>query len=126
MKIASMIARVLLGLCFFAFGLMPFLHFIPMPPLPPGPAGVFMGVLFSTGYIYAIKSVEVIGGLLLLTGRFVPLGLTLLAPVIVNILLYDLLLDHTALAPGIVVLILEILLLVRHRAAFAGLLSAKS
>jgi putative oxidoreductase len=86
MKIASVIARVLLGLVFVVFGLNGFLHFIPMPPMQ-GQAGQFVGAMFNTGYIYVIAALQVIGGILLLLPGYVPLGLLLLGPVIVNILL---------------------------------------
>jgi putative oxidoreductase len=123
MKIATIIARVLLGLVFLVFGLNVFLHFIPMPPPPKNEAGAFIGALFGSGYLYAIKCFEIGGGLLLLIGRKVPLGLTLVGPVIVNILFYDIFLDHTGLPLGIVVAALALFLLWAYRSAFAGLLS---
>src|SRR5208283_3116419 len=100
MKIITTIARILLGLVFTVFGLKAFFRFIPMSP-PQGQAGAFMGALFTSHYLYAVKCFEIIGGLLLLSGRFVPLGLTLLGPVIVNILFYDFFLDHSGLPIGI-------------------------
>jgi putative oxidoreductase len=98
MKYAIIIARVLLGLVFFVFGSNAFLHFIPMPPMQ-GQAGAFIGALITSGYIYPIAILQVVGGLLLLIGRFIPLGLTLLGPVIVNIMLYHIFLDPSALPP---------------------------
>src|SRR6266481_2383319 len=87
-----LVARIFLGLVFFVFGLNGFLHFIPQPPMS-GPPADFMGALAATGYMFAlIKGAEVAAGLLLLTGRFVPLALTLLAPVLVNILAFHALL----------------------------------
>src|SRR5437660_12340915 len=88
MKIAAIIARVLLGLMFVVFGANIFLHFIPMPPLPPTPAGDFSKALMESHYILVVGALQVIGGALLMLGRFVPLGLTLLGPVIVNIVLF--------------------------------------
>jgi len=120
MKIITIIARILLGLVFAVFGLNAFLSFIPMPP-PQGQAGAFMGALFTSHYLYAVKCFEIIGGLLLLSGRLVPLGLTLLGPVIVNILFYDIFLDRSGLPMGIVVALLALIVLFRHRSAFAGL-----
>ncbi|HAF02445.1 MAG TPA: hypothetical protein DCG89_01395, partial [Spartobacteria bacterium] len=73
MKYAIIIARVLLGLVFVVFGSNAFLHFIPMPPMQ-GQAGAFIGALVSSGYIYVIALLQVVGGLLLLIGRFIPLG----------------------------------------------------
>src|SRR5438552_19182580 len=99
MKYAVIIVRVLLGLMFAVFGSNAFLHFIPMPPMQ-GLPGQFIGVLFTSGYIYAIAGVKVGVGLLLLIGRFVPLGLTLLGLVIVNIMLYHIFLDSCVLCMG--------------------------
>ena len=79
MKVATIIARVLLGLLFVVFGSNAFLHFIPMPPMS-GPSGDFIGSMNTTGYLKVIAALQVCGGALLLLGRYVPLGLTLLAP----------------------------------------------
>lgn len=123
MKIATIIVRTLLGLMFFVFGLMVF--FMKMPPPPAGHAGEFMSALAGSHYLYAIKMFEVVGGLLLLIGRYVPLGLTLLGPVIVNILFYDIFLDKSGLGMGIVIAVMALFLLWQYRVAFAGLVRAK-
>jgi putative oxidoreductase len=97
MKYVIITVRILLGLVFAVFGSNAFLHFIPMPPME-GDAGAFIGALVNSGFIYAIAVLQVLGGLLLLiSGRFVPLGLTLLGPVIVNIMLYHIFLDTSGL-----------------------------
>ena len=81
-------ARILLGLVFTVFGLNGFLHFLPTPPMS-GPSGDFAMALGATGYIFPVlKAFEVASGLMLLSGRLVPLALTLLAPIIVNIALF--------------------------------------
>jgi uncharacterized membrane protein YphA (DoxX/SURF4 family) len=121
MKIATIIARTLLGLVFSVFGLNAFFNFLPMP-MPKGDAGTLMGVLFSSHYLYAVKCFEISGGLILLSGRFTPLGLTLVGPVIVNILFYDVFLDPAGLPLGIVIAVLALFLLWQNRGAFAGLL----
>ncbi len=121
MKIAATIARILLGLIFVVFGLNAFLHFLPMPPMQ-GLSAQFMGALFQSHYLYAIKCFEISGGLLLLLGRYIPLGLTLLGPVIVNILFFHLFLDPTGLPLAIVIGVLALFLLWQKRSAFAGLL----
>lgn len=121
MKYAIIIARVLLGLVFVVFGSNAFLHFIPVPEIP-GQAGAFMGALISSGYIYPIAILEVVGGLLVLLGaRFVALGLTLLGPVIVNILLYHIFLDRSGLPIALVVLLLSLFLLWVYRFKFPNL-----
>jgi uncharacterized membrane protein YphA (DoxX/SURF4 family) len=88
-------ARIILGAIFLVFGLNGFMNFMPMPEMP-GAAGEFMGALAATGYMFPlIKIVEVVGGLLLLVDRCVPLALALLTPGIVNIAFF-----HAFLAPA--------------------------
>jgi putative oxidoreductase len=120
-KIATIIARVLLGLMFVVFGSNIFFQFIPMPPLPATLAGDFSKALMQSHYIYVVGLLQVIGGLLLLIGRYVPLGLTMLGPVILNILLFHIFLDPSGLPMAIVVAVLALFLLWRHRTNFAGL-----
>jgi putative oxidoreductase len=90
MKITTVIARFLLGFIFLVFGLNGFLHFIPSSP-PSGTAGQFVGALFVSHYLVPIFLLQVISAVLLLINRYVPLALTLLAPIIVNILLIHIL-----------------------------------
>jgi putative oxidoreductase len=90
MRVGVVIAKVLLGLGFIVFGLDGFLHMFPQPPLPDGVAKEFMGALTATPYFKVVKALEVLGGLLILSGRLAPLGLLILGPVMVNILLFDL------------------------------------
>jgi putative oxidoreductase len=120
MKYIPLVSRLLLGFMFFVFGLNNILHFLPMP-LPTGDALTWMGIMAGHGYMTFVGVVMVIGGLLLLVGRFVPLGLTLIAPVIVNILLYHALLWPHGVVPGIIAAVLEIVLLIAYHRSFAGL-----
>jgi len=110
-------------LIFLVFGLNGFLHFIPMPP-PSGLAGQFMGAIFASHYFVAIFALQVIGGVLLLLNRFVPVALTLLGPVIVNILLFHLLMEPGGLPLAIVVAALWGVLFFRHRFAFSGIFAS--
>ena len=120
MKTASIIIRVVLGLIFVTFGLNMFLNFIHMPPPPEGPAREFMTALFMSHYVYVVGALQVVGGLILLSGRWIPLGLTLLGPVIVNILCFHLLMAPAGLPMAIVVSLLALFLLWRYREHFAG------
>jgi putative oxidoreductase len=124
MKIVTIIARLFLGLIFVVFGSNAFLHFIPMPPIPQSLAADYMRVFSASGYVYIIGAMQIVGGLLLLVGRFVPFGLTILAAIIFNILVFHALMAPEDFAPGLVVTALEVFLLWRYRAAFAGLLWA--
>ena len=93
MKLASTIARLLLGLAFLVFSLNFWFHFIKLPPPVPGtPAGDFMIAIYGSGYLTFVKVLELTGALLLLSGKFVNLGLSLIGPVVINILLYHFLL----------------------------------
>ena len=123
MKVATIVIRVLLGLMFTVFGSNAFLQFMPMPELTGYPAQ-FIGSMASSGYIYAIGALQVLGGLLLLIGRYVPLGLTLLGPIVVNIVLYHIFMDMSGMPMAIVVAVLSLFLVWRNWDAFAGLLRA--
>ena len=121
MKIATIIVRNLLGIIFVVFGLNLCFHFIPIPSSPEGPARDFKTALAVSNYFYVVGALEFVGGLLLLAGRFVPLGLTLLGPVIVNILCVHVFLDRSGLPIAIGVSTLALFLLWRCRENFAGL-----
>jgi putative oxidoreductase len=119
-------ARILLGLIFFVFGLNGFFHFLPQPPMS-GPPAAFAGALFASGYMFPlIKGTEVLCSVLLLSGRFVPLALTVLAPVIVNIFCFHLFLAPSGLPLPIVIIALEIFLARAYwNVAFANLVRAR-
>lgn len=121
MKIVILIARLLLGLVFVVFGLNGFLNFLSMGPMPTGLAGQFIGALFLSHYFWVVAGLQVIGGLLLLVNRFVPLALVLLGPVIVNILLYHLFLHPAGIALAFVVAILWAIVFYGHRQFFSGI-----
>jgi len=106
------------------FGLNGFLHFLPMPA-PTGPAAVFMGGLAATGYFFPLlKGAEVITGVLLLSNRFVPLALTVLAPIVLNIVAFHAFLAPSGLALPVVIVALGVYLAYTERAVFAPLLRA--
>ena len=119
-------SRILLGLIFVVFGLNGFLHFLPQPPIS-GPPAAFAGALFASGYFFPLlKGTEVAAGLLLLSGRYVPLALTVLAPVIVNILAFHTFMDPSGLPIALVVAALSLFLLWSYREHFAGLVKPVS
>ena len=124
MKVLTIVARVLLGLIFLFFGSNAFLRFLPMPPLPQGVTGEYLHAFFASGYVYFIGGLQVIGGLLLLIGKFVPLGLTILGAIIVNIWIFHILMAPEGFPPALVVTILELFLVWQYRDAFKGLLSS--
>jgi uncharacterized membrane protein YphA (DoxX/SURF4 family) len=121
-----LVARVFLGLVFFVFGLNGFLHFIPQPPMS-GPPADFIGSLIATGYLFSlVKGTEVVVGLLFLSGRYVPLALALIAPIVVNIVLFHAALAPSGLAVPILVLVAELYLAWSYRDAFRPMLAAKT
>jgi hypothetical protein len=126
MKIAVIIARILMGLIFVVFGANGLHPFLPMGPMPTGLAGQFFVVFFQSHWVMLVAGVQFISGLLLLVNRYVPLALALLGPVIVNIILYHALLNHAGAQLAAVVTILWFFLFYRYRASFAGLFVAKA
>ena len=122
MKYLIVIVRVLLGLEFVVFGSNAFFHFMgPMPEME-GQAGAFMTALMSSGYMYVIAILQILGGLCFLLGaRFVPLGLTLLGPVIVNIILFHVFLLPQGIGIGIVDAVLALFLLWIYRFKFPAI-----
>jgi|HubBroStandDraft_4_1064222.scaffolds.fasta_scaffold220105_2 uncharacterized membrane protein YphA (DoxX/SURF4 family) len=116
------VARVLMGLVFFVFGLNGFLHFIPQPP-PPQPAMAFFGALAATGYMLPlVMGTQLLVGVLLLSNRFVPLALALIAPIIVNIVAFHIALAPSGLPLALIVLVLELVLAWSYRERFRPML----
>lgn len=122
MKFAIIGARLFLGLVFVVFGLNGFFQFIPPPEMSEA-AGSLMGALVATGYfMMVVKLVEVVAGLMILTGRFLPLGLILLAPVTVHILLFHVFLDRSGLGMAIAIIAAQLFLAWAYRDSFKGIL----
>ncbi|SRR5216684_4991492 len=121
MKIVNLVARLLLGLIFVVFGLNGFLNFLNMGPLPSGFAGQFIIALAASHYLWVIAGLQVVGGVLLLVNRFVPLALVLLGPVIVNILLYHVFLNRSGAQLAILGTILWFIVFYGHRQYFSGI-----
>ena len=124
MKIAALIARNLLGLIFVVFGLNGFRHFLPQPP-ETGVALQFGMVMGAAHYWEPVFALQLIGGLILLSNRYVPIGLVLLGPVIANILLFHILMDLKGIPAGLVVFALWLAVFYSVRSAFAGVFTAK-
>jgi hypothetical protein len=123
MKTLFLISRVLLGLIFTVFGLNGLIAFFNVPPHP-GVAGQLMGAMNELGFLVPVFALQFAAGGLLLANRFVPLALALLAPIIVNILLFHVLMDglHGLGIPAVLVTLWAIVLY-PERSAFAGLFS---
>jgi putative oxidoreductase len=127
MKYLTFIPRILLGLVFVIFGANFFLHFIPVPPPPAdSTAAGFMGAIYSSGFLGFVKALQLIGGLLLLSGRFVPLAMMWLGPITVNVLLYHAFMAPQGLAVPIVMNLLAAGVVVTHWPAFAPLFQSRS
>jgi putative oxidoreductase len=124
MKIAVLVARILLGVIFVVFGLNGFLNFLHAP-VPPGGAGQYMALLGPTVYMHFVFLVQLVGGLLLLSGQFIPLALVLLGPVIINILLFHITLLPSGLPPGMFAAVLWFIIFFGVRKYFAGIFVQK-
>jgi uncharacterized membrane protein YphA (DoxX/SURF4 family) len=125
MKIVSVTARYLLGLLFTVFGLNGFLNFIHQPP-PANPLAIqFFIAISSSHFAVFFFAVQLIGGLLLLSGYFVPVALTLLAAELYNILAFHLTLAPASIAPALVASVLWVLVFLQYRESFKDVLAAK-
>ena len=119
MKTAANISRYILGLLFTVFGLNGFLHFIHQPP-PANPVALqFFVAVSASHYMIVVFLVQLVGGLLLLSGRYVPLALAILAPVLVNIPNYHITMDPGGIGAGLVATILWVMVFLRYRSSFA-------
>lgn len=126
MKIAAIICQVLMGLMFIFFGSNAFLNFLHPPSMPTGNAGQFITALVASHYVWVVGAAQMVGGLLLLINRFVPLGLAILGPVIVNILSYHLFLSIEGVGGAILVAALWLFLFYAYRDNFATIFAAKA
>jgi putative oxidoreductase len=125
MKIASITSRYLLGLMFTVFGLYGFLNFIHQPP-PPNPLALQFVIAISSSHFAAfLFAVQLISGLLLLSGFFVPLALTLLAAEIYNILAFHLTFAPESIAPALAASVLWVLVFLQYCQSFNGVLAPK-
>ena len=126
MKIATLVARLLLGLIFVVFGLNGFLNFLSMGPMPTGLAGQFVSALVLSHYFWVVATLQIGGGALLLANRFVPLALVLLGPVIVNIICYHVFLNPSGAAPAVVVTVLWLIVFYGKRQYFSGIFAQRT
>jgi putative oxidoreductase len=123
MKIAIVIARILLGFVFAAAGLVGILKLGKMGGMP-ADATTFLTLMVAHNYTVFVALLMLFGGLLLLVGRFVPIGLVLLGPVLVNILLFHILFQVPGIITGLVCTVLEVFLIWAYRSSFCGLFLA--
>ncbi|MGH9595597.1 MAG: DoxX family protein [Edaphobacter sp.] len=124
MKIAVMVVRILLGLAFFVFGLNNLHPFMPMQ-MPSGDAGTLSTIMFAHGWITFYGVLYVIAGILLIVGRYVPVGLVILGPFLVNILVFHITLNPSGIGPGLVCTVLELFLIYAYWPAFRGIFTSK-
>ncbi len=125
MKILSLVARLLMALTFLFFGLNGLFHFLPPPPMAPSPATSFLQSMMETHYFVPISLLEVLCGILFAFNRYVPLALTLICPVLVNILMFHAFMSPSGILPGLLVMICWLIVYWAHRSAFKGILAQK-
>ena len=125
MRIAGIVARLLLGLMFTVFGLNGFLHFLHQPP-PSGLALQYLTVMSQSHIIMFVFAVQLVCGLLLLAGVFVPLALAVLGPVIVNILLFHITMAPSGIGPGALATLLWFIVFFSVFSSFRPMLQVRS
>ena len=116
MKHVFATARILLGIIFLVFSLNYWLKFIPIAsPAAESLAAGFMGAIYGSGYLTLVKVLELVSALLLLSGRYINLALTLLGPIVVNILLFHVMIKQSDHAPSVVIAVLALVVLIGQR-----------
>lgn len=125
MKLVVFGARLIMGLVFLIFGLNKIVTFIHAP-MPTGDAGALTGLMYVHHWLAFYGFIEAASGVMLLLGRYVPLALTLLAGVGVNILLFHITLEPGAIALPLFLALLELILVYAYRDSFAGIFAAKA
>ncbi|TWR30368.1 DoxX family membrane protein [Mucilaginibacter pallidiroseus] len=128
MKATVLASRIILGLLYLIFGLDYFFKFIPyQPPLHPGAAGAFKAGLMAAGYFYPMqKTIQILGGLALLSNRFAPLAAVVLFPISLNVFLFHTLLAPEAWQMGVLLLLPNLLLGWGYRKYYAGVFTVKA
>ena len=125
MRMIAIVARYLLGLIFTVFGLNGFLNFIHQPP-PANPlANQFFVSVSESHFASFFFAIQLLAGLLLLSGYFVPLALTLLAAELYNILAFHVTLAPATIAPALLASVLWVLVFLQYRESFNGIFGAK-
>ncbi len=120
-RVASTVIRYLMGLIFLVFGLNGFFNFLPTPPME-GDLGTFMGGLAASGYFFPLlKGLEVVAGVLLLSGFYVPLALAILGPITLNIFFVHATMEPSGLPIAIFVFVGNIFLAYANRESFKGI-----
>ena len=125
-RIVTAIVRILLGLMFLFFGVVGLFNLMKPPADTPQEILTVMGALTNAGYMKVVAVTEIIVAVMLLTNRFVPLALALLAPIVVGIITFHVAMAPATIGPGIVVLVMELYLAWAYRNAFLPMLRAKT
>ena len=123
MKIATVVVRILLGLPFVFFGVMVIHPFAPMPTMP-GDPGTLSTIMMQHHWFLFIGSLYVIAGLLLVIGKYVPVGLVILGPILVVILLFHITLAPSTIGMPVLLTLFEVFLIYRYWPAFQGIFTA--
>ncbi|KAB2915339.1 MAG: DoxX family protein [Bacteroidetes bacterium] len=125
MKKATTIARILLGAIFTLFSLMYFFNMMPAQEMH-GATATFMTGLFSSGYMMTlVKAIELICGIALITGQFVPLTTVVIFPITLNIFLFHAFLEPASVAMSIVLLALNLFLAYTQKERYQLILARK-
>jgi putative oxidoreductase len=126
MKIAVVIARVLMGLMFLNASIGYFFDLYPAPAEIPQEIITYMSGISVVHLLTIVKSIELICAISFLAGRYVALFLVVLLPITINILLLHAAVpDPASLSVAIAVFALHIFLLYAYRKHYAGMFVAR-
>ncbi|MFT5821278.1 MAG: putative oxidoreductase [Crocinitomix sp.] len=119
----SLVIRILLAAFVLLFGINKFAHFMSFPPVP-GDGGVLMGVYVTSGFFSLIGVLEIIAGLALLAGKFIPIALTVIIAIMVNAVIFHVLHDPATVMGAIIGLVLGLVLVFGYKDKFGTFLNA--
>lgn len=121
-KLIITIISFLLGIVFFVFGLNYFINFMPTPPLPDGVMKDYFNIMYNSKYLLVVKILEVVIGALFFIPKTRALAAILIAPIVINILLFELLISGTP-GIGVVLFILNAALFVLNKDKYKAIVS---
>ena len=119
----TMALRIIFGIFCLVFGINKFLNFMPFPPIP-GDGGTLLEIYTTSGFLKIIGVLEIIFGLLLIVGKFVPLALTVLVAIMFNAIIFHALHFIGGIGGAVAGLALSLILVYAYRDSFKTTLTA--
>ncbi len=119
----TLVIRILLAAFMLLFGINKFAQFMPFPPVP-GDGGTLMDIYISSGFMGVVGALEIVAGLALLAGKFIPISLTVIIAIMVNATLFHVFHDPATVMGSVIGLVLGVVLVFAYKDKFGTYLNA--